>query len=236
MTTDTAAALSELATDRALLGRTSTAERVAGILRERITEGLFRPGDRLPEQEIGGALKVSRNTLREAFRLLSHERLVVHRLNRGAFVRVLTAADIADIYRIRRLIECAAIRGLGPPPHPLQEVAAAVRAGERAAGRGEWDDCGTANIRFHQALAGLAESARADELMRGVLAELRLAFHVMGDPRRFFEPYLSRNREILSALEAGDADAAERMLGFYLEDSRRQLTEAYPEVPTQGEG
>lgn len=235
MTTDTAAALSELATDRALSGRTSTAERVAGILRERITEGRFRPGDRLPEQEIGGALKVSRNTLREAFRLLSHERLVVHRLNRGAFVRVLTAADIADIYRIRRLVECAAIRGLGPPPYPLAEVAAAVRAGERAAEQGRWDDCGTANIRFHQAVAGLAESARADELMRGVLAELRLAFHVMGDPRRFFEPYLSRNREILSTLEAGEADAAERLLGFYLEDSRRQLTEAYPDLPAQGD-
>ena len=67
--------------------------------------------------------------------------------------------------------------------------------------------------------------------MRGVLAELRLAFHVMDDPRRFYEPYLSRNREILATLEAGDAAGAERMLGFYLEDSRRQLIEAYPEQP-----
>ena len=54
--------------DRALLGRASTAERVADILRDRITEGYVPPGARLSEESIGGALGVSRNTLREAFR------------------------------------------------------------------------------------------------------------------------------------------------------------------------
>ena len=228
---DSGLELSELAADRALLGRTSTAERVAGILRERIAQGFFLPGVRLSEERIGNTLGVSRNTLREAFRLLTHERLLVHRLNKGAFVRVLSAADIGDIYRVRNLVECAAIRSLEEPPHPLKEVAAAVEAGERAAAGNEWNECGTANIHFHQALAGLADSERTDDLMRGVLAELRLAFHVMDDPRRFYEPYLSRNREILTALEAGDAPGAERMLGFYLEDSRRQVIEAYPEQP-----
>jgi DNA-binding GntR family transcriptional regulator len=225
--------LSELAGDRPLLSRTSTAERVAGILRERVAQGFFLPGVRLSEERIGAALGVSRNTLREAFRLLTHERLLVHRLNKGTFVRVLSAEDIADIYRVRHIVECTAVRGLaGAPPYPLGEVSEAVAAGQETAARGDWSGCGTANIRFHQALAGLAGSERTDDLMRGVLAELRLAFHVMDDPRRFFEPYLTRNREILSALEAGDTAEAERMLGFYLEDSRRQLIEAYPEQPS----
>lgn len=233
MTADTSLALSELADDRALLGRTSTAERVAAVLRDRIARGSLRPGVRLSEERICGALGVSRNTLREAFRLLTHERLLVHRLNKGTFVRVLSAADIVDIYRVRRLIECAALRELGPPPYRVTAVEAAVAAGEEAATEGRWRDCSTANIHFHQALAGLAESARTDDLMRGVLAELRLAFHIMDNPRRFHEPYLTRNREIVRTLEAGDAREAERMLGFYLEDSRRQLIEAYPEQPPE---
>ncbi|MEU3504381.1 GntR family transcriptional regulator, partial [Streptomyces hundungensis] len=79
--------IGRLAEDRALLGRTSTAERVADILRTRIAEGLFPPGERLAEDAIGKALGVSRNTLREAFRLLTHERLLIHELNRGVFVR-----------------------------------------------------------------------------------------------------------------------------------------------------
>ncbi|MFD8330495.1 GntR family transcriptional regulator [Streptomyces lydicus] len=219
--------------DRALLGRASTAERVADILRDRIAEGYFAPGARLSEESIGGALGVSRNTLREAFRLLTHERLLVHELNRGVFVRVVTVEDLDDIYRVRMLVECAAVRGLGEGPYgdrvreALAAIEAAVQAGEAASGERAWQDLSTANIRFHQGIVALAGSPRTDELMRGVLAELRLVFHVMADPRRFHAPYLTRNRQIVEALQAGDAAEAERLLGAYLEDSRVQLSGAY---------
>ncbi|KOG52761.1 GntR family transcriptional regulator [Streptomyces griseoflavus] len=221
------AEVSELAGDRVLLGRSSTAERVADILRDRITEGYFPPGARLSEESIGGALGVSRNTLREAFRLLTHERLLVHQLNRGVFVRIVTVADLDDIYRVRTLVECAAVRSLGEPPYPVGAMEAAVRAGETAFAERAWRDLGTANLRFHQAVVGLAGSPRMDELMRGVLAELRLVFHVMDDPRRFHAPYLTRNRQIIEALQAGEAAEAERLLESYLEDSRAQLSGAY---------
>ncbi|MER7625377.1 GntR family transcriptional regulator [Streptomyces sp. NPDC126503] len=216
-----------LAEDRALLGRTSTAERVADILRTRIAEGYFPPGSRLSEENIGGALGVSRNTLREAFRLLTHERLLVHRLNRGVFVRVLAAEDVEDIYRTRRLVECAVVRGLGGPPFALAALAAAVAEGEAAAGADDWQGVATANIHFHRALVALAGSPRTDELMRSVLAELRLALHVVPDPRSLHQPFLLRNREILDALRAGDRPAAERLLARYLDDSHACVAAAY---------
>ncbi|MEU8828351.1 GntR family transcriptional regulator [Streptomyces sp. NPDC048636] len=225
---------SGLEADRALLGRTSTAERVADILRDRIAEGFFPPGTRLSEDSVKGALGVSRNTLREAFRLLTHERLLVHELNRGVFVRVVTVDDLNDLYRLRRLVECATLRGLGDPPYPLDAVEAAVAAGERAVHERSWQDLSTANIRFHQAIVGLAASPRTDELMRAVLAELRLVFHVMADPRRFHAPYLVRNRQILEVLQTGDAAEAERLLASYLDDSQRQLVEAYAQKVSRG--
>ncbi|MEU3828681.1 FCD domain-containing protein [Streptomyces sp. SID486] len=219
--------LTGLAGDRVLLGRTSTAERVSDILRSRISEGYFPPGTRLSEDSIGGALGVSRNTLREAFRLLTHERLLIHELNRGVFVRVLTVEDVEDIYRTRSLVECAVVRGLGEPPYPLRQLAAAVAEGERAADEGDWKAMGTANIHFHRELVALAGSERTDELMRSVFAELRLAFHVVDDPRRLHEPYLARNREILRTLEAGDRHGAARALETYLADSLQRVVEVY---------
>ncbi|MEU6932619.1 GntR family transcriptional regulator [Streptomyces sp. NPDC046385] len=219
--------IGDLADDRALLGRTSTAERVADILRTRIAEGFFPPGTRLSEDGIGGALGVSRNTLREAFRLLTHERLLVHRLNRGVFVRVLAVDDIDDIYRTRRLVECAVVHALGEPPFTVDGLTAAVAEGERAARSGDWKRVSTANIHFHRELVALAGSARTDELMRGVLAELRLAFHIVDDPRGLHEPYLLRNREILDALRAGERDRAEQLLARYLDDSRTRITDVY---------
>lgn len=213
--------------DRALLGRTSTAERVADVLRDRIAEGFFPPGTRLSEDSVKASLGVSRNTLREAYRLLTHERLLVHELNRGVFVRVVTVDDLTDIFRVRTMVECGAVRGLGAPPYPLEAVESAVVAGEHAARERAWRDLSTANIRFHQGIVALAGSPRADELMRGVLAELRLVFHVMDDPRRFHAPYLIRNRHILEVLQSGDTPEAERLLAAYLNDSRLQLAEAY---------
>jgi DNA-binding GntR family transcriptional regulator len=219
--------LTALADDRALLGRTSTAERVSDILRTRIADGYFPPGTRLSEDGIGGALGVSRNTLREAFRLLTHERLLVHELNRGVFVRVLTVEDVEDIYRTRSLVECAVVRGLGRPPYPLDGVAAAVAEGEAATAEHDWKALGTANIHFHRELVALAGSERTDELMRSVFAELRLAFHVVDDPRRLHEPYLVRNRRLLEVLEAGDRREAERLLETYLADSLQRVVEVY---------
>ncbi|MFJ9562900.1 GntR family transcriptional regulator [Streptomyces fuscichromogenes] len=219
--------LTGLADDRALLGRTSTAERVSDILRSRIADGYFPPGTRLSEDGIGGALGVSRNTLREAFRLLTHERLLVHELNRGVFVRVLTVQDVEDIYRTRVLVECAVVRGLGAPPYALERLSAAVAEGQSAAAADDWKAVGTANIHFHRELVALAASERTGELMRSVFAELRLAFHVVDDPHALHEPYLARNREILEALQRGDSRAAERLLETYLTDSLERVVEVY---------
>ncbi|MFE6780406.1 GntR family transcriptional regulator [Streptomyces sp. NPDC057702] len=232
--------VSGLAGDRQLLGRTSTAERVADVLRDRVAEGFFPPGAKLSEDSIKGALGISRNTLREAFRLLTRERLLVHELNRGVFVRVVTVEDLIDIYRVRTLVECAAVRGLGEPPYQgavaeaMRAIEAAVVAGEEAARGRAWQDLSTANIHFHQGVVALAGSPRLNDLMRGVFAELRLVFHVMADPRRFYAPYLPRNRQVWESLEAGRAAEAESLLADYLADSRGQLAGAYAQQMADG--
>ena len=248
MSTDssTAERFADLENDRHLLGRSSTAERVAAILRDRITVGQLPPGTRLAEEAIGEALGVSRNTLREAFRLLAHERLLVHELNRGVFVRELSERDVVELYRVRRMIETAALRALGEgdsaapeldpgdraADDPFAKVAEAVLDAEQAAEQGRWQDVGTANIRFHRALVELAGSSRIEEFMAQILAELRLVFHVMHDPRRFHEPYIARNRQVLEALQAGDVAGAEELLKAYLDDAERQLVQAYAEQHT----
>jgi DNA-binding GntR family transcriptional regulator len=167
---------------------------------------------------------VSRNTLREAFRLLAHERLLVHELNRGVFVRKLTAQDVSDLYRVRRLVECAAVRtATAPDEAHLKALRGALDDATSAAEEHRWLDVGTANIHFHHALTALAGSPRVDELMRQIFAELRLAFSVMADPQAFHEPYLARNRRIVELLEAGRTGDAERELAAYLDDAEQQL-------------
>lgn len=226
MTTDSWVA--DLAADRALLEQTGTAERVADILRQHLIDGRLLPGSRLSEERIGSALAVSRNTLREAFRLLVHERLLIHELHRGVFVRVLTSGDVTDLYRMRRMLETSAIQHAGvAPQEKIAAVTSAVEEGEQAAGREDWHMVGTANMHFHQAIAALADSPRVDETMRQLLAELRLAFHAMPRTREFHEPYLQLNRELADLMAAGDHEQAERRLESYFDTACEQLTGAF---------
>ncbi|MEU8340747.1 transcriptional regulator, GntR family [Actinomadura meyerae] len=220
--------LEEIAAARHDLDRSSTAARVADLLREQITDGRLVPGARLPEEDLCRAVKVSRNTMREAFRLLVQERLLVHEFNRGVFVRRVTADGLADLYRVRRILECEGVRcAREAPPAALARLEAAVLDGERAAAAGRWADVGTADIRFHQALAALVGSPRVDEMIRHLLAEMRLVFHEMGSPREFHEPYLARNRRLHDLIARGETAAAERELRSYLDDAEAQLTKAY---------
>lgn len=231
--------LADLQAERSRLGRASTAGRVADVLRTRITEGSLAPGTRLSEEDIGTALGVSRNTLREAFRLLGHERLLVHEFNRGVSVRRLTVDDVRDLYQLRRILECGAVRRAAERFSPgagssddrwaalLAPVRAAVEEGEAAAGRGEWLDVGTANMHFHQAVSALAQSPRVEEAMRHLLAELRLVFHVMAAPQAFHQTYLPHNRAILELLAEGDFAGAETAMAAYLDAAEAQLVEAY---------
>lgn len=211
----------------ALIDRSSTGELAAQILRGRISEGRYPPGCRLVDAELAAEFRVSRNIVREAFRLLSHERLVVQEFNRGVFVRTPSIADVLDIYRVRRLVECQAVRAANVPAATITALAECLEQAHRARGAADWLALGTADLRFHELIAGLACSERVDELIRRLLAELRLVFHKVGDPRRLHEPYVARNAELFELVKAGLQDQAERYLATYLDDSERLLLQAY---------
>lgn len=217
-----------LARDRGELGEGGAPERVAYRLRAHIADGQFPPGGHLSEESLGLALGVSRNTLREAFRLLCHEGLVVHELHRGFSVRRLTVDDVVDLYRFRRLVECAAVRQCANAAPALRlAVLETARLSEAAAATEDWDGVQTAIIRFHQAVAGVAGSRRLDELMRQVLAELRLAFHAIADPDRILPPFVRSHRVVADLVLAGAAAQAERELCAYLDAAETAVLHAF---------
>lgn len=216
--------LHALAQDRGDLDRSSTAERVADKLRARVLDGDITPGRQLNEKALGEALRVSRNTLREAFRLLTHERLLVHEYSKGVFVRRPDVPDVVDLYAARRVIECGAIRRWPDvADEARQAVRDAVALGLACRENDDWTGVGTANVKFHRAITALAGSARLDEEMKRLLAELRLAFHVMGDHEEFYRDYLPLNQSIVDRLDAGEVRQAEESLLTYFDRAEKHL-------------
>ena len=208
----------------------TSADRAARVVREQVVEGHLRSGTRLPEERLASALGVSRNTLREALSQLVAERILVREPNRGVVVATPEVEDVEDVYRVRRLVETAALaRGTGHTPERVAAVAAAVTEGREAGARGDWDAVASANQHFHRAVVSLAASPRLDAQMDLLLAEMRLFFHAMGAPERFHQPYLEENAAIAALLTAGDRQGAADRLDAYLARAEDQLVAAFRE-------
>jgi DNA-binding GntR family transcriptional regulator len=204
--------------------RSSTAERVADALRDLIISGDLPPGTPLREQQLVGTLDVSRNTLREAFRLLGRERLVVYNLHRGVAVRELDTHDVRDIYRTREPLELMAVEYSAEAPRErLEELLALVEQAERSAEVDDWKQVATLNIVFHQRLVELIGSERISTFFRVIDAELRLAFAAVRHAPDFFRPFIPRNRAIAELLLAGERAAAGAELKAYLAEAERLL-------------
>jgi DNA-binding GntR family transcriptional regulator len=209
------------------IDRSSTAERVADVLRELIMQGDLPPGTPLREQQLVGSFDVSRNTIREAFRLLSRERLVVYHMHRGVAVRQLDADDIRDIYRTRRSLELAAIEhSANAPRDALVELLSLAEEAEQASRVDDWKRVATLNIVFHQRLVELIGSVRISAFFRVVDAELRLAFAMVEHVAAFFQPFIARNRRLADLLIAGDRATAAQELEAYLDEAERMISQS----------
>lgn len=77
-------------------------------LREMITSGELRPGERIRESHFSKALNVSRTPFREAVRTLAAEGLIDISPNRSPVVADLDAADIEHLYEVVATLEAEA--------------------------------------------------------------------------------------------------------------------------------
>lgn len=78
---------------------------VKEIIHDAIISGQFKPGDRLIETEIADQLSVSRSPIREAFRQLEQDGLLISLPNQGTFVKNYDAKEIEEIFMLRAVLE-----------------------------------------------------------------------------------------------------------------------------------
>jgi len=79
------------------------------FLREKIITGELKAGQKLNESHLASTLGISRPPLREAFRLLEKDHMVVSIPRKGTFVTELSVKDFEEISQLREMIECFTI-------------------------------------------------------------------------------------------------------------------------------
>jgi len=87
------------------IARSTLPQVAAERLRALIIEGVLAPGARLNERELSQQLGLSRTPLREAFRLLAAEGLLLQLPNRGVQVVALSREDVRHAFEVMASLE-----------------------------------------------------------------------------------------------------------------------------------
>lgn len=143
-------------------------------LRNAILSGVFKPGERLLEQNLCDWVGVSRTSIREALRRLEAERLITITPNRGPSVTEITWEEAQSIYEVRALLEgeAASLFAERVSPAQLAEMKTALADFDRAASMNAPLDRLATTERFYSViLAGCGNPVIA-EIIQGLVARI----------------------------------------------------------------
>jgi DNA-binding GntR family transcriptional regulator len=158
----------------------SARDLVRSALLQRISEGVYLPGERLKEMPLAKEFDVSQAPVREAFRELETLGLLVSERYRGTRVRGISSQETRDAYQLRGYLEEIAVRLI--PQAKLKDAIpsiGALQASMRAAAlSGDPDGFARANTQFHRSIVSLASNQSLlkvwDSLEIGMLSRLNL--------------------------------------------------------------
>ena len=207
-------------TDIAPLIKRSLVDQALEQLRRRITEGKWAIGERLPtEPELSAELGISRNTVREAMRVLAFSGLIDIRQGDGSYLRSMTDplgamramshCTLEQAQETRQILEVEAI-GLAAVRRTEADLSAMRDALKASAElyHGDLEAYISADLVFHKHLVDAAHNPALSELYQYfsaiVAAQLRQTLNISPRRQAVFDLHIA----LLDAVEQQDPERA----------------------------
>lgn len=197
-------------------------DKAYSVLRNAIVCNDLKPGSPLSEGSLSERLGISRTPIREALKRLQDDSLVRIVPRRGAFVSDISAEDIVQIYQLREAVECYAIQFVPQygDPAELDELVDEVERLPEWIKAGEIERVNDLDIRLHHYIAHASRNELLYRLVDQMLNQvIRMRNMTPTIPGRL-EQQANEHRQIVSALKAGNAEAAREALRNHLRQVR----------------
>jgi DNA-binding GntR family transcriptional regulator len=200
---------------------TSRGDFVHGWLLGAIRDGQFQPGSRIREAEVALQLGVSRTPVREAFRRLQADGLLVLTPWRGAQVAELNQTQVIELYAMRRVLEgtAAALAAEHATPEEIDHLFKLLEKDKTAEDKS--DRHAQINRQFHQTLYGAAHNRYLLKALNALTDSLALlkstTYEVPG------RALVARDEHVLiaNAIKKRDSAAAEKTTRAHIETAER---------------
>lgn len=229
---DKPAGSARVARSVAAIQRKTAVELVIEALRSRILSGQIAPGSALRQEALAQELGVSRIPLREAIRLLSNEGLIDLLPHRGAFVSMISRAEVREFFDIRMRLEPwllhAAVVNL--TEHDLLRAEAVVAEMEHAPAA-HW---GALNWRLHELLYAPAGRPLALNIVRALheKSERYFRFQVVNAPIR--QQAHDEHTQLIALCRQHKADIARAALEHHISEAGLQIVEIVGRLLAEG--
>lgn len=200
------------------IARSTLPEAAAERLRTLIVEGTLAPGAKLNERELCEQLGVSRTPLREAFRMLAGDGLLVQLPNRGAQVVALSREDARHAFEMMGALEgfageLAAARVTDDDIAGLRVLQAEMEA---AHGRDDLPTYYRINRAIHDAINAMAGNPVLTQTYRTLNARLHALRFRSNFNRAKWDQAVAEHRSMIEALAARDGAALRDLLVRHL--------------------
>jgi DNA-binding GntR family transcriptional regulator len=216
-----------------LLVAVTRVEQVRQAILLQILSGTLRPGERLLEAKLSKELGVSQATVNAALQELHDQALVTKLLNRSTRVSRYTLADIEKLFKVRMLLEPAAVEALSEAwseqAHAtLREQVDLMRRAARSRDLTKW--C-IADYTFHQEIYRLCGNPFLIQASQAIAAA-PFAYILCDHLKELPTDYLSMaedHHDMLLAMQEGPEAAVRvtrRLIDQWLDHSRRALASA----------
>lgn len=216
-----------------LIRQKSLAEHIVEDLERKIIDRTLRPGQRIIEEGLCKAFGVSRSPVREAFQILESRGFVVREPRKGISVTRITPQEAEDIYRIRASLDglATSLAVQKRTPEFILKIkkmhAQMIRAAEKKNGTTYQN----LNRKFHELIVAASGNPRLIQLIQNFDKQTtRYRLTVMSGPG-WMDNSTKLHTAIVKAIEAGDAEAAERIR----KESILGQLERFPEIFKNGE-
>ena len=181
-----------------------------------IIKGEYEPGQKLKEEEIAMRLGISRPPIREAFKALESEGLVIKRPRRGVFVTEMTAKDVWEAYTLKAaLYELAVSLAIDDiSAQQIGELEAVLRKMETCACRDRVDLLlyQEYHHRFHDIIITISAHDRLKKISVSIHNQVgRFSYRSLQN-QKHLQSSLQYHRQIVKSLQARDKPLACRLM------------------------
>jgi DNA-binding GntR family transcriptional regulator len=211
------------------LERAVMREQIKELVIKRILEGTYQPGERIVELQLVHELGVSQAPVREALRDLEAMRFIDSEPYKGARVRELSRAELAESYPVRAVLE--ELAGRMATPHTdaelLSQLDAELQTMRKAARNQDQHGLLMHDARFHELIVEAARNTVLLDTWSGMRIE---AFTLVSLVTSHLDLVAIANTHvpILDALRSGDANLTGKVMQEHIATFGRLLTGEQP--------